>query len=446
MGIRGQDEQEKRATSSLLAVMRAVPEFGKSLVADLGAPRGRISTFAEVQFRDGDGKVEIPDGVIVVERGKSTWRALLEVKTGTAELGDDQVSRYVDVAKQNAFDAVVTISNQITGSSRESPLRIRRGKLKKVDLRHLSWWRVITEAVVQHRHRGVSDPDQAFILGELIAYLDDERSGASGFQDMGKAWVSVRDSTRDRTLGSSDPNARMVAERWEQFVDYLCLGLSQDLGREVVPIRPRSQGREERLTALVNGLADSGTLPASFRVPDAVAPVAIEADLRNRQVTTSVQLAAPDQMQARGRIGWMLGQLKHAPSELRTGVRFERTSETKAALLGQAREDRAALLSATDPKRRPRTFDLALARPMGTKRGRVRGSFVDDTRQQAISFYREIVQDLKPWRPAAPKLPEEPEQVPETPQPEPPPFGAGPEDREPGEATPPPVASDTHRT
>jgi len=30
----------------------------------------------------------------------------------------------------------------------------------------------MTEAIEQHRHRGISDPDQAWILGELIAYLD----------------------------------------------------------------------------------------------------------------------------------------------------------------------------------------------------------------------------------------------------------------------------------
>ena len=40
----------------------------------------------------------------------------------------------------------------------------------------------MTTAVMQHRYHGVSDPDQAWILGELIAYLDHENSGASGFQ------------------------------------------------------------------------------------------------------------------------------------------------------------------------------------------------------------------------------------------------------------------------
>ena len=83
VGIKGQEEQEKRARSSLLAVMGAVPEFGRALLESLGAPRGRITTYAEVQLRDGDGKVSIPDGVIVAERGQRRWRALVEVKTGS---------------------------------------------------------------------------------------------------------------------------------------------------------------------------------------------------------------------------------------------------------------------------------------------------------------------------------------------------------------------------
>jgi len=413
-GIRGQDEQEMRATSSLLAVMRAVPEFGKSLVTQLGAPRGRISTYSEVQLRDADGKTSIPDGAIVVEWGKKTWRALLEVKTGTAELVEEQVSRYVDLARTQHFDAVVTISNQITASPVESPVRVKKAKLQRVALRHLSWWRVITEAVVQHRHRGVTDPDQAFILGELIAYLDDERSGAGGFQDMGQEWVSVRGAARDQTL-RADAAALAVAERWEQFIDYLCLWFGQDLGREVEPVRRRKQPREERLEELVRALAESGKLSAMFRVPDAVAPVAIEADLRNRRVTTLIRVPAPKQGGARGRIGWMLRQLKDAPSDLRVEVSFVHTSETTACLLTDARENPRALLSTSDPKREPRAFELILSRPMGKKRGRGRDSFVGETRRHGIEFYRQVVQGLR--HPPAPKLSEEAEEASEELQP-----------------------------
>jgi len=265
---------------------------------------------------------------------------------------------------------------------------------------------VITEAVVQHRHRGVTDPDQAFILGELIAYLDDERSGAGGFQDMGQEWVSVRGAARDQTL-RADAAALAVAERWEQFIDYLCLWFGQDLGREVEPVRRRKQPREERLEELVRALAESGKLSAMFRVPDAVAPVAIEADLRNRRVTTLIRVPAPKQGGARGRIGWMLRQLKDAPSDLRVEVSFVHTSETTACLLTDARENPRALLSTSDPKREPRAFELILSRPMGKKRGRGRDSFVGETRRHGIEFYRQVVQGLR--HPPAPKLSEEEE-------------------------------------
>ncbi|HEV7770387.1 MAG TPA: hypothetical protein VGO66_06985, partial [Solirubrobacterales bacterium] len=54
-GIRGQDEQEIRAASSLLAVMGSVDEFGRGLLRDVGAPAGRISTFTEVPLESSDG-------------------------------------------------------------------------------------------------------------------------------------------------------------------------------------------------------------------------------------------------------------------------------------------------------------------------------------------------------------------------------------------------------
>ena len=83
-GIGGQEEQERRATSSLLAVMKAVPQFGRSILAHVDAPAGRIETYTEVRFRDADEKTVIPDGAVVVERGRTRWVGLVEVKTGGA--------------------------------------------------------------------------------------------------------------------------------------------------------------------------------------------------------------------------------------------------------------------------------------------------------------------------------------------------------------------------
>jgi len=67
-GINGADEQERRATSALLAVMSAVHEFGRVLVRPFGAPAGNLQTYVEVPFIVGDKKL-FPDGLIRVARG-----------------------------------------------------------------------------------------------------------------------------------------------------------------------------------------------------------------------------------------------------------------------------------------------------------------------------------------------------------------------------------------
>jgi hypothetical protein len=434
VGIRGQEEQEKRATSSLLAVMRAVPEFGRALVGPLGAPKGRISTYAEIQLKDAAGKLHIPDGAIVVERGKRAWRCLVEVKTGGAALVPEQVTRYLDLAREQRFDAVLTISTQITGAPDESPIEIDRRKLRSVSLVHLSWWRIITEAIVQYRHRGVSDPDQAWILGELIAYLDDERSGASGFTDMGENWVKVRNGAVDGTLRAGDPEVRDVAGRWEQFVEYLCLGLGQDLGRDVRPVRPRKQTSAARHEASCASLAGEGSLEAAIRVPDAIAPLVVKADLRTRKVITRVVVDAPAEGRPATRVKWLLRQLKDAPDSLLIEVSFAKSKATTASLLSAARENPLCLLLPNDPKRPPRSFGLALSCPMGTRRGKGERSFVLETRKQAIGFYRDLVQNLRAWRPSAPKLPNQAEEDQRSPHADPPAFSVT-DGRDPTEGT-----------
>lgn len=435
VGIRSQEEQEKRATSSLLAVMKAVPEFGHALLGPLGAPKGRLATYAEVQLKDGAGKVHIPDGAMVVERGKTSWRCLLEVKTGVAQLRGEQVERYLDLAREHSLQAVLTISNEITSAPTDRPVAVDGRKLRSVALYHLSWWRVITEAIVQHRHRGVSDPDQAWILGELIAYLDDERSGASGFHDMGEHWVKVRNGAGESTLRANDPSVRETAGRWDQFVEYLCLGLGQDLGREVRPVRPRKDTAADRQDRAARALADRGVLLASLKIPDAVGALDIEADLRTRRVTTSVTVDAPGDGRPATRASWMLRQLKDAPEALIIETSFANAKGTTACRLSDARDDVKRLLT-EDPKRPPRAFKLALSRPMGTKRGRGDKSFVRETRQQAIDFYRDLVQDLRAWQRAPAKLPDEPADDGDRPQPDPPPFSAA-ESHDPGEAPAP---------
>jgi hypothetical protein len=424
IGIRGQEEQEKRATSSLLAVMHAVPEFGHALLHDLGAPKSpRVDAYTEVRFTNGT-KTVIPDGVIVCERGTKEWTCLVEVKTAGAELRGEQVQAYLEVARDKGYDGVLTISNEITDGCDTSPVLLKGRKPKSTRLWHLSWWHILTEAIVQHRHHGISDPDQAWVLGELIAYLDSSASGAGGFDDMGPSWVAVRDGAPDRALRANDAGVRDVAARWDQFVQYLCLGLSQDLGKRVIQLRPRKQDQSDRLDAVSKSLAVDGVLQAAIRVPNAAGDIDVRADIRAGKVHVSVTVPAPGEGKPTTRINWLVRALEDARPDLLLSAHFPSARQPVTATLDQARNNREAMTYRPDPKRAPRDFTVTLARPAGQKRGRGTGSFVSETRAQVFDFYRSIMQELRLWQAKAPRLPEVPDPVPEAPAPDPPPFVA----------------------
>lgn len=407
IGLRGEEERERRATSALLAVMMAVPEFGQTIISELGGPKGKLSTYTEIQLRDDDGNLHIPDGAIVSRRGKTTWCALVEVKTGASKLDAGQVTRYLDLARANKFDAVVTISNQITANRDDMVVEVDKRKLRSVKLLNYSWWRILTAAIVQHRFKGVSDLDQAWLLGELIAYLDNDRSGASGFRGMGDHWVAVRESISHGTLRSSDAGARDTAARWDQFIEYLALSLSQELGRDVKPKRDRKSTAASRCDVAIREMVEKGTLSGEIFVPDSIGPIKIICDLRTRKVTTSVVIATPSTGRPLTKVNWALKQLRDAPSDLRIEARFASTRSTSSALLSDARDSAKVLLCDSDLKRDVRTIELALTRKMGTKRGIDAGSFSRETRRQTMLFYRDLVQNLRAWQAPAPKLPKD---------------------------------------
>jgi hypothetical protein len=404
-GINGQDEAERRATSALLAVMGSVREFGQAIVKPLGAPGGTVNTFIEVPFKTADDRSCAPDGLLEVARAGRTWTALVEVKTGAAELAQPQVEMYLDVARDNNFDVVLTISNQMAPAPDVHPVDVDKRKLRKVTLRHLSWAEVLTVAVQQRVHRGVSDPDQAWILGELIRYLEHPKSGALDFSDMGSSWVTAREAVAAGTLRANDKGLPEVVSRWEQLLRFAALRLGRELGADVQVQLSRKETADPtlRFTAQAQSLVGSGSLTGTLRIPDAIAPLDITADLRAGRVTASVDVDAPREGRPATRVNWLTRQLRDAPDSLRIEAFAASARTSTSELLRTAREDPSSLIA--DPKRELRMFRVAAISPLGTKRGTGRGGFIDSVLAALDGFYELVVQELRPWVARAPQLP-----------------------------------------
>lgn len=403
-GINGAEEQERRATSALLAVLSAVKEFARAFVQPFGAPAGAMSCFIEVPFTVGEKRV-YPDGLIRVQRGSKSWTALVEVKTGANRLQTEQLENYLDVARDEGFDAVITISNEIPAIAGQHPTKVDKRKLRKVALHHVSWSQVLSEAVLQKEFRGVADPDQAWILGELIRYLEHQKSGALEFDDMGESWVAVRDAVAAGTLRPSDKGIAEVVARFDALLRFTSLQLGRQLGREVVPVLSRKEVAEPALRGqvLTDSLCRSGVLSGTIRIPDTAGLLVVTADLRASKVTCHVDIDAPREGRPATRVNWLARQLKNAPGAVRIEafVNHARGAST-AELLGTVRDNPMCLIA--DATRELRAFRVATSAGLGTKRGRGRGAFIDSVLVAVNSFYADVLEALRPWAAAPPKL------------------------------------------
>ncbi len=403
-GINGAEEQERRATSALLAVMSAVREFGRAVTQPFGAPAGPVQTYIEVPFQLGESRF-FPDGLIRVSRGQRVWTALVEVKTGGNELRVDQLERYLDIAKEQGFDALITISNEIPPIPGQHPTAVDKRKLKKVALYHLPWSEVLTLAVMQKEYRGVADPDQAWVLGELIRYLEHPRSGALEFGDMGQRWVPVREAISAGTLRATDAMAAEVAGKFDALVRFAGLKLGRQLGTEIVPALTRRELAEPatRTQALVGQLTSTGVMTAALRIPGAVGALSVTADLRAAKITCHVDVEAPHDGRSTTRVNWLVRQLRNAPETIRLESFAAYSRGPGNAELLKAVRDRPAILVG-DQSKEIRSFRVASSSSAGTKRGTGRGSFIDSVLDAIDDFYEQVVQNLKPWMPTPPKL------------------------------------------
>lgn len=400
-GIGGAEEQERRATSALLAVMNLVREFGRALTARCGAPVGSLDAFIEVPFGH-DDEAYRPDGVIRITRGQKVWTALVEVKTGDGRLGLEQVDHYVDIARAKGYDAVITVSNELTGASAEHPLAVDRRKLRKVALVHLAWDQIRTDAMLLIRRAGVADATQAKVLDEFVRYMSHPRSGMHGFTDMGPQWVRVRDAVKAKTLRTGDRGTDEISARFDQLVQHVGLQLAGALGVDVQALAPRNA---PDAVSRCQQLADSGMLFGCLRVPGAADVIVISADLRTDRVGCSITLDAPRDSRSLTRVNWLLRQLPDSASD---GLRIEAQlaggrGATTAQLLGALRAAPEKLLAADG--RDIRSFKIVWESPMGAKRAAGSGGLIQSVRGSAFTFYSEVVQNLRPWSARPPRLP-----------------------------------------
>lgn len=169
------------------------------------------------------------------------------------------------------------------------------------------------------------------------------------------------------------------------------------MGTEIFLQINRRIDAAQRRQALADELCQKGSISATLRIPGAVGPVGISADLRSGRVVCSISVDAPRQGRQLTRVKWATRQLADANGNLRVES-FEQGSResARAELLALVRQKPEILVP--EAGREIRAFRISLSAPLGSKRGVGKGTFVTSVVDALEKFYEEVVQNLREWR------------------------------------------------
>ncbi|WP_417462046.1 hypothetical protein [Kordiimonas sp.] len=401
---------ECRATSILLATMSVVEQFASAMLASVGqkiGARSQLSCYTEVVLPQASGKLDRPDGLIVLRTGKRVWSALVEAKVGNAQLNEEQVQKYLALAKLNKIDAVITISNQFVALPTHHPIKVPKVATRSVGLYHWSWMALRTQAIYQLDVLQDIDPEQRYILNEFVRYFMHPSAGVKSFDAMNAEWKTVCLAVKNggRLNKNSDDVVKTIGA-WYQEQRDISLLLTRKLKAPVsVRLKPAHKNDAElRLKDDCADFVEGQSLSCKFEVPDAANDLQVTADLARRVVCCSMEVAAPtDKKTTKARVNWLTRQLaKTENGALQIVAKWPSRVKDTAKSLEILREDPAAL-QCENPGLVPSRFEVMLVRDLA---GKFSGSktFLEGLNSAVEDFYHEAGEHLRVWVPPAPKL------------------------------------------
>ena len=406
----GRDSRESAATSALLATMMAVSEFARAMMDLVGIKLGasaKLHCYAEVVVKTPSGPSKLrPDGLIHLSTGKADRYFFVETKTGGNELEPQQIEDYLDLAKQVGVEGVITISNQYMALPTLHPVQVAKSKQRGIDLYHWSWTLILTEALIAAKHSGIKDPDQAYILNELIRFLEHPTTRVKQTPSMGPLWGdATRAAFQGHPLHPGSPQVEALVAAWYQALRFVTLEMSAQLGRAVTLVVSRRHKADptERLKEDVTALCKSRRIESELEIPDAASRIKLICDFQRRALEASMWLKAPtDKKQARAYRTWIRNQLaKCQDPQLRVVAYWPgRTPATTESLVElQSENSRLIPDQATSM---PMSFDVLRLLDLGDRISQTT-KFSDHCADFARDFYRDVGQHLRAFQPQAPR-------------------------------------------
>lgn len=402
---------EMALTSVLLSSLRLIKEFRHSILSEVNMPKGgKLYLYSEVEFST--EKNSRFDGLLLVVRGGIIRdAAILEVKNGKSLLDANQIERYQKLADKYSIPKLITISNEFVSEASQSPVSAKR--IKNVSRFHLPWNYILTIAhiLLFKNDSNIEDEDQVEIMNEVVRYIEWEKSGVFGINQMKPGWPStVKSISSGASIKISDEAVKETVLSWHQEERDMALILSRELGVLVDSGVSKFKGKlEERLKNDAKSLVETRTLSSTMKVKGAASNITIDANFGRKTIEMTSILIAPKDKSLRGQIGWLKKQLESCEKkssdsvdkikkELFIDVTFKNSRNTHRCALNNL-----SSLAEEFKGREVKEFKIVFVRDLGTNFSKPR-NFVTSIEEMIISYYRGIVQHLKKWQAPSPKI------------------------------------------
>ena len=402
---------EMALTSVLLSSLRLVKEFKKAIFSDAKMQiGGTVYVYTEVEFDDFPGS-RIDGLVLIVKSGTIRDAAIVEVKNGSSPLEIPQLEAYQQVAKKYSIPKFITISNQFVSDSTQSPVNVKN--VRGIDMYHFSWTYLLTIAHVLlfENETLIEDEDQVEIMREVLSYLEWDKSGVVGLNQMKAGWAKVVESINaSANIKATDNDVYETTLSWQQEERNMALLLSRKLGLLVQSGAIKFKGKlEDRLKSDCKDLVSTKRLESVLRVRGAASDIKIHALFEKRTVEMSAQLNPPEDKTLKGQLGWLKRQLDTCIkknelllSELAKEIYIE-VSIKKSPTIERFSIEKFEIASDILKGKEIRVFKIIYLKDFGKKFSSPR-KFVEIIEKMLTNYYMGIVQHLNKWEPSAPKM------------------------------------------
>ncbi len=402
-------QQEQRLVSMMLRICEIIPNVAEIISLSAGTSTSKrnlnsLSIVIEPIFKNAEKR---PDAYIRI----GDKSILVEKKTGTNEIKNEQIQHYGEIAFNNDIDVILTISNQLTSDPTHHPSDIKL-KRRKIDLRHVSWRHIATGIDnILKANTLEADPSKRDVLKDFYQFLENPTvSGVLGFTQMSPEWTMLCQSAVGERLNKSV--YEQCVKDWFQEEKELTLLLMREFkegahGTGVSIYQKRSETSEQRFAQSVKDLEKSTRLVTDLSIRGASSLMKVSVDIRSHKITISMNVSISGPSTIRGQVSKLKSMLSHLAkddSQIRDHVKIlaykkyarERRSCTIDRLFNDEWHDQFDMLKSED-------FNIEYDMEISKAHFRGRKIFITHLEKGVMNYYSEIGQWLRNDQKPAPK-------------------------------------------